>query len=169
MRGGEPMRIRPMRETDLDRVVEIAAGLPHAPHWPRTVYEAALKPWSPRRVSLVAEVPESGTSAGFAIARLSPPEAELETIAVAAEFQGRGIGRELLRDLGRAVGNPGVSEIVLEVRASNLAALGLYHSLGFQEEGRRIRYYADPIEDAVLMRLRLGAHGELPRATLAPN
>ncbi len=39
----------------------------------------------------------------------------------------------------------------LEVRASNRAAIGLYNSFGFNESGRRQRYYSDPIEDAVLM------------------
>jgi ribosomal-protein-alanine N-acetyltransferase len=48
-----------------------------------------------------------------------------------------------------------VREVLLEVRRSNVAAQGFYRSVGFVEEGRRPGYYADPIEDAVLMRLRL--------------
>jgi ribosomal protein S18 acetylase RimI-like enzyme len=48
-----------------------------------------------------------------------------------------------------------VSELTLEVRASNRAALGFYRAQGFEETGRRPRYYADPEEDAVLMGLNL--------------
>ena len=49
-----------------------------------------------------------------------------------------------------------VTEVLLEVRASNQQATAFYRALGFAESGRRLRYYADPVEDAVLMSLRLG-------------
>ena len=49
----------------------------------------------------------------------------------------------------------GVGEVLLEVRASNQRALDFYRSLGWEETGRRPRYYADPEEDAVLMGLKL--------------
>jgi ribosomal protein S18 acetylase RimI-like enzyme len=49
----------------------------------------------------------------------------------------------------------GVLEIVLEVRASNRQALAFYRSAGFGQTGLRRAYYADPIEDAVLMRLHV--------------
>jgi len=45
-----------MTADDLARVMEIAAGLEHAPHWPLAAYEAALDPKAtPRRVCLVVE------------------------------------------------------------------------------------------------------------------
>ena len=46
-------------------------------------------------------------------------------------------------------------DLILEVRTSNGAAQGLYRAGGFVECGRRLRYYADPEEDAVLMRMGL--------------
>jgi ribosomal-protein-alanine N-acetyltransferase len=49
-----------------------------------------------------------------------------------------------------------VREVLLEVRESNQAARAFYASLGFVDDGRRRGYYADPVEDAVLLRLRLG-------------
>ena len=97
----------------------------------------------------------SGSVAGFVVARLIVPEAELESIAVAGEFQRRGVARELFAALAEALGRSGVGEIMLEVRAGNEAALRFYRSMGFVEEGRRRGYYADPVEDAVLMRWRL--------------
>jgi ribosomal-protein-alanine N-acetyltransferase len=53
------------------------------------------------------------------------------------------------------LGGRGAGEILLEVREGNEAALGLYGSLGFREEGRRKGYYGEPVEDAVLMRMKL--------------
>jgi hypothetical protein len=42
--------VRRMRESDLDLVMAIAAGLKDAPHWPREAYFSALKHDSmPRR------------------------------------------------------------------------------------------------------------------------
>ena len=41
----------------------------------------------------------------------------------------------------------------LEVRASNLAAQAMYRKFGYEETGRRPRYYKDNGEDAILMTL----------------
>lgn len=147
--------IRGLTAADLDRVTEIGKTLSQAPHWPRWVYEAVLAPSSPRRLALVAEVAATGTIAGFAVAGILAPEAELESIAVTVEAQRQGVGRRLFSALAGELRLAGVRDVVLEVRASNGAALGFYGSLGFGETGRRTRYYADPIEDAVLMGLRL--------------
>ena len=93
--------------------------------------------------------------AGFALASIVAREAELETIAVAADGQRRGAGGFLLRALVDELRTAQASELILEVRASNRTALGFYKAQGFEETGRRLRYYADPEEDAVLMRLKL--------------
>jgi [ribosomal protein S18]-alanine N-acetyltransferase len=147
-------RIRPLEERDVDRLVEIAAGLDSAPRWPRQTYTSLLDN-AGNRITLVAEEAGSGSIAGFVVARLILPEAELESIAVAGEFQRRSVARWLFLALAEALCRDGVAEIMLEVRAGNGAAQALYRGLGFAEEGRRPSYYADPVEDAVLMRLRL--------------
>ena len=143
-------RIRAMAEGDLDRVVEIAAGLETAPQWARAAYVAALDAESsPWRMALVAEV--EGAVAGFAVAAVMGTEAELESIAVEAATQGHGIGRELMLELNRRLKATGVRQLGLEVRASNAAAIGLYAGVGFSEVGRRRGYYREPAEEAVLM------------------
>jgi len=48
-----------------------------------------------------------------------------------------------------------VEELLLEVRASNGQALEFYRRRGFSQSGRRPRYYADPVEDALLLALPL--------------
>lgn len=151
------LRIRRMRAADLEQVMAIAASLKGAPQWPRAAYVSALgKDSTPRRIALVAEEPGSGALAGFAVASFLAPQAELETIAVSAEEQRRGIGRKLFFALVDELRAAAASEFLLEVRASNQRALGFYCSLGWNEAGRRPRYYADPEEDAVLMSLGLG-------------
>jgi ribosomal-protein-alanine N-acetyltransferase len=61
----------------------------------------------------------------------------------------------LIDNVLREARKNGALAILLEVRESNAAARALYAKVGFREEGRRPRYYRDPDEDAVLMRLRL--------------
>ena len=90
--------------------------------------------------------------AGLAVvAGLPRAEAEIHTIGVDPEFQGRGIGRALLRgllttaDLLRAT-------VFLEVRTDNEAARALYESEGFAVVGLRRRYYRPSGADAHTMR-----------------
>jgi len=148
-------RLRPMREADVDHVMAIAASLKDAPHWLRGAYLSALnRSAATRRLALVAESPEEGAVLGFAVACPVLPQAELESIAVAAEAQRQGIGRKLISALREELKAEGVREVLLEVRASNQRAIGFYRSLGWYEAGRRPRYYADPEEDAVLMNLK---------------
>jgi len=148
------VRFRRMTPADLDRVMEVAESLKEAPQWPRTAFERALDPVAqPRRIALVAEA--VGAVAGFAVASLLPPEGELETIAVASKAQRQGLAQRLFAELAAELVAVRIADVFLEVRASNQPALGLYRGLGFAETGRRVRYYHDPVEDAVLMRLRL--------------
>jgi [ribosomal protein S18]-alanine N-acetyltransferase len=150
------LEIRRMSAADLERVLEIAASLPEAPRWPVSAYIAAMDPGNtPQRIALVAAASESGSPEGFLVAGILAPEAELETIAVAAGRQRHGAGGRLLRALVEQLWREQVSELNLEVRASNRAARGFYRAKGFEETARRPRYYADPEEDAVLMRLML--------------
>jgi [ribosomal protein S18]-alanine N-acetyltransferase len=160
-------QIRPITRADIDRLMEIAEGLVDAPRWPRRVYEAVLEPslpqdpsqpkdpWPPRRAAFVAEDAGSGAVVGFVVFGLTPPEAELESIAVAAGYQRQGVARRLFEAATGELRRVQVSEVFLEVRESNEPAKALYRALGFTESGRRKGYYADPVEDAILMRLAL--------------
>jgi ribosomal-protein-alanine N-acetyltransferase len=149
-------RIRSMTAVDLDRVMEIAASLSHAPQWPRDAYKTALNQDAlPRRIALVTDGGQAGKVAGLAVVSLIPPQAELEIIAIDTHYQRRGLARGLFAELARRLARAGATEVILEVRASNELALGLYLRLGFVETGRRRRYYHDPGDDAVLMRLGL--------------
>ena len=154
--------VRGMTAQDIDAVMEIAAKTDHAPKWTRQAYVAAVNAGNqPRRIALVAEG-RGGVLAGFVVASLvpgsagSPAEAELESVVTALAHQRRGVARELFAVLKTELRRQGAREVILEVRDGNRSAQAFYRFVGFREEGRRAGYYADPVEDAVLMRLRLG-------------
>jgi ribosomal-protein-alanine N-acetyltransferase len=156
--GPANRRIRRMSASDLERVLKIAETLPEAPQWPASAYRSAIDPvGSMPRIALVATAAEDDGTVGFLVAGLVPPEAGLETIAVSGAVQGQGIGKLLLLALVEELREECINVVHLEVRASNDRALGFYRAVGFQESGRRPRYYAEPEEDAVLMALHLPA------------
>ena len=156
----ETLRIRPMNEADLDAVIALERESDGAPLWSEAEYLQAMKDHADsalRRCALVAEV--RGGFAGFAVVRLltTPDggEAELESIVVAPELRGRGIGAALLAEVIQRARAQGARRLDLEVRASNAGAIRLYERLGLRETGRRRGYYRHPDEDAVLMRINL--------------
>ena len=90
--------------------------------------------------------------AGYVVALLIGPEAEIADLAVAPEWRRRGIGAALLRRAIAELELSGVRTLYLEVRESNQAARTLYESSGFRSVGRRRGYYRQPVEDALLLR-----------------
>ncbi|HCT5821120.1 TPA: ribosomal protein S18-alanine N-acetyltransferase [Citrobacter sedlakii] len=96
-----------------------------------------------------------GRMAAFAITQVVVDEATLFNIAVDPDFQRQGVGKALLEHLIDELEKRGVLTLWLEVRASNVAAIALYESLGFNEATIRRNYYptADGHEDAIIMAL----------------
>lgn len=156
-KDGRNLEIRRMNADDIPRAMEIAAEAEHAPRYSSAAWFGILsREASLSRIALVAAGPD-GALRGFAVASLLPPHAELESIAVAAESLRQGIGRLLLRALIGKLLDAGIEELWLEVRASNAPAIALYRAAGFRETGRRPAYYANPVEDALLMSLNFSA------------
>lgn len=83
-------------------------------------------------------------------------EADVQTIAVAEDARGRGIGRALMERMLAQARARGMREVFLEVRADNPVAQGLYRSLGFTQLGVRAGYYQPEGVDAIVMRAALG-------------
>jgi ribosomal-protein-alanine N-acetyltransferase len=141
--------------SDLDAILALERATDNAPHWPPSAYEAILEPTTQQRCLIVAHT--SGSLAGFAVGLLHPDErlAELESVAVAANARRAGIGRALCSAVLDWCRSQGTTEVVLEVRATSAGAIALYTALGFTQTGRRWRYYHDPEDDALAMRLQL--------------
>ncbi len=83
-------------------------------------------------------------------------EADITNIAVAKDLRRQGIGKKLLEEIIKKAKELKLSLMTLEVRESNCAAIELYKRYGFEEIGRRKRYYHDPVEDALIMTLYFG-------------
>ena len=110
-------------------------------------------------VFLVAAAPDEGGIVGYVIAQDAADEAEILNLAVAPARHRGGIGRALVERALATLARRGVRRVFLEVRESNSAARALYAALGFQEVGRRSRYYRRPVEDAIVLRAAIPADG----------
>ncbi len=95
----------------------------------------------------------AGLLIGFILFSQVLDEATLLNIAVLPQWRRRGFARQLLVHGMRQLELGGTARCLLEVRVSNLNAIELYSSLGFEVDGRRRDYYpsASGREDALLM------------------
>jgi N6-L-threonylcarbamoyladenine synthase len=82
-------------------------------------------------------------------------QADIQTVAVAPNQRGRGLGRALMDRLIGEAQKLGAEDLFLEVRADNPVAQNLYESLGFEHIDTRKRYYQPDNVDAWIMRARL--------------
>jgi ribosomal-protein-alanine N-acetyltransferase len=94
--------------------------------------------------------------AGALLLRAEAGEAEVLLVAVHPQRRGLGHGRALLRSGEAAAIEAGAGRCFLEVRAGNVAALGLYESEGYERVGCRPGYYGDG-EDAFVLARDLGS------------
>ena len=78
-------------------------------------------------------------------------------MGVIAGHRGRGLGRALVGAVIDAARRAGLEKIELSVYASNVPALSLYRSVGFVEEGRKVRgrKVDGRYDDVILMGLPL--------------
>jgi ribosomal-protein-alanine N-acetyltransferase len=98
-----------------------------------------------------AEEVELRRVVGYAGLWMMVNEAHVTTIAVAPDYQGRGLGELLLLSLIDKGIELGAYCVTLEVRVSNFVAQSLYRKYTFRETGLRRRYYSDNGEDAHIM------------------
>jgi ribosomal-protein-alanine N-acetyltransferase len=96
---------------------------------------------------------------GYFVAMTGVDEMHLLNVTVAPDWQGRGLGHQLLDAVQALAQGQGLASLLLEVRDSNHRARALYLRRGFSEVGLRRGYYpaAGRREDAIVMRLPLGA------------
>jgi [ribosomal protein S18]-alanine N-acetyltransferase len=143
--------LRPMRGGDLGAVMAIERRAYPFP-WTEGIFRDCLQAGYPAWVML-----EADRIVGYGVASVAAREAHVLNLCVEPALQGRGHGRRLLRALVRIVRGHGAERVFLEVRPSNPQAIALYHGEGFNEIGRRPRYYPakDGREDAIVMAMEL--------------
>lgn len=130
--------IRPFTPKDLDRVYEIERESFRDPYHPAFLMELHKMYGD---TFFVAEY--FNTVAGYIIARKIGFKGHIIAIAVAKKFRKLGIGRALMEAAERALAIKGVTEIYLEVRASNTLAMEFYKKLGYLPTDVVENYYSD--------------------------
>ncbi|HWU52598.1 MAG TPA: ribosomal protein S18-alanine N-acetyltransferase [Tahibacter sp.] len=150
LKSGMP-EMRPLR---LEEVADVAAVEARAYEFPwsegifRDCLRAGYNCWVLVREQAII---------GYGVLSVAAGEAHVLNVCVAPEAQGEGHGRRLMRRLMDLARWHGAERIFLEVRPSNPRAMQLYHTLGFNEIGRRPNYYParNGREDAIVMALEL--------------
>ena len=146
--------LRRMRWWDLEQVHALETALFPDP-WSIETFWSELAHVPETRHYLVAE--DGGEVVGYAGLVATGHQADVQTLGVRADHQGRGLGGELLRALLDEARRRGAGEVLLEVRAENAAAQALYAGHGFERIGVRRGYYRPGGTDAYVLRLRLGS------------
>ncbi len=149
--------IRPMCRDDLLQIVAIELEATPSP-WSGVQFEQSLE----QHCCLVLYDTKVDTKVnsnivlGYAIVSTILDTAEVLNICISPEYQGRGLGSQLLTHLLNQLADD-IEVVYLEVRVSNFRAIHLYHNKGFREVGQRRDYYPTEFgrEDAILMNLTL--------------
>lgn len=142
---------RPMTAEDVDAVLLIERSAYPYP-WTRGNFMDCL---SSGYSCWVVEA--DGVMVGYSILMAGADEGHVLNCCIAPDWQGRGLGRQIMQRLIAGAPAYGVECLFLEVRPSNGKAISLYESLGFETVGLRRHYYpaGQGREDALVMRLCL--------------
>ncbi len=142
---------REIQTSDLDAVMQIEiVNFPFP--WTAGNFRDSI---NSGHICVVLEIDK--TIIGYAILMMVLDEAHLLNISVAPSHKGQGLGRYLLDHMMQIGRERGGLNMFLEVRPSNVSAITLYESIGFNEMGVRPGYYPAPNgrENAVLMGVAL--------------
>lgn len=147
------LKIREAVIDDLDGIMAVENASFNAP-WPISaiVDELVGRSWSK---FYIAEFPEG--IVGFMNYWIVDTERHLLNFAILPSYRRKGIGRRMLSYLVNGAIEEKATQILLEVRVSNVAAQSLYMANGFKQIAIRPKYYADNGEDALVMALELVA------------
>lgn len=140
------MSIRPIESGDIDAILAIQQASPEVAQWTAQDYARVV---AGDMAGWVAE--EDTGVVGFLVARRAASDLDILNFAVGANARRRGLGTSLLREALAWSRTFQAEKALLEVRASNAAALRFYERHGFRTAGRRPRYYTAPIDDALLL------------------
>ena len=151
-RGIENFSIRPMLEADVPAVLAVEQAAYEFP-WTEGIFSDCMR----IGYSCWALITEHGMSGHAVMSLMAPGECHVLNVCVRPDLQGEGLGRHLMNHLIDTARGYGVTLMLLEVRPTNLAAIELYRSLGFNEVGLRKDYYParGGREDGLVLALEL--------------
>jgi ribosomal-protein-alanine N-acetyltransferase len=144
--------LAPLRWWHLDDVARLEMAIFGADGWSPELFWSELAQ-SSLRYYLVAE--RAGRIVGYAGLAAWAGESWVQTVAVAEEVRGLGIGRRLMNALLSEARRRAARTCALEVRADNAVAQQLYASLGFRRIGIRRGYYQPSGADALVLQAEI--------------
>ncbi len=127
--------LRDMTQADLDAILLIEKSV-HTTPWTRGNFQDGLQSKNLAKVYAV-----KNKIIGYAVLMQAVDEVQLLNLSIARQYQRQGFGMRLLSELKNLIRHLGIRRILLEVRQSNQAALGLYQAAGFVKIGVRRGYY----------------------------
>jgi len=146
------LSLRPIESRDITAILAIQQASPEVAQWTAQDYVRVvagdMAGWVAERDSSVV---------GFLIARRAASDLDILNFAVRKDARRRGIGTSLLREALAWSKTFSAEKALLEVRASNQAALRFYERHGFRTAGRRPRYYTAPVDDALLLTVEIAS------------
>ncbi|TJZ52203.1 ribosomal-protein-alanine N-acetyltransferase [Streptomyces piniterrae] len=152
-----------MRWWDIAPVLELEHDLFPEDAWSPGMFWSELAhargPFATRRY-LVAE--QDGRIVGYGGLAAIDGTGDIQTIAIARDQWGTGLGGRLLAELLGAATDFECREVLLEVRVDNARAQRLYERFGFEPIGFRRGYYQPGNVDALVMRLTTQTSSEAP-------
>ena len=153
--GVENVSVREAQPTDCLSIRQLALDA-NIDAWSEADYIEEIA----RPDSYVLKAVDEVSICGFLLARTvagttERPDVDLYNIAVRPDKLHQGVGSALMNQLLRHLDSTNVANIWLEVRASNLTAISFYEKHGFIAELTRPNFYTNPVENAVIMRLRI--------------
>jgi len=146
------MEIRELQAADLPELMKIETDLFTSEAWKENSFRSEIEG---RFTDYFGAF--DGELIGYAGLHSVPASfsSDIQTLAVGAAHQSKGLGRTLARKLIAKAFALGSEAVFLEVRADNQSAINLYSSLGFKQIDIRKNYYQDSAIDALVMRLAL--------------
>lgn len=118
-------------------------------------YDALVSELSnPLAVFRVAEI--DGQVAGYVGMQHVVDEGYICNIAVFPQYRRQSVATCLMEHLMDYAKEHDMEMISLEVRPSNEGAIRFYEKFGFEQEGLRRHFYANPTEDALILTKRFG-------------
>ena len=149
--------VRRMQPVDIAQIIKIEQQNFQTP-WSKRSFEYEVKK-NPNALPLVAE--SNSGIIGYSVAHLVIDEMHLLNLSINKEFRRQKIGQLLLTLNIDYAHQKACSIITLEVRKSNIAAIGLYRKFGFKKITIRRGYYEPGGEDALTLAMYLDGFAEV--------
>ena len=137
---------RPMTRADVPAIAELELRCFRSP-WSKNAIMSELD----NRLAHYHVLELNGEIVGYAGMWVLFGESHITNVAIKEEYRRKGLGRMLMLKSMEAAISYKAKSMTLEVREHNESAKAMYFQLGFEQAGRRKRYYRDSGEDALIL------------------